>query len=340
MGFRFNRSFKLGNCFRINFSKKGVGYSFGGKGFRVAKKASGGSRATASIPGTGISYVKDYSRKKSKSSRKRSSNQTYSANQSSYTYTQPDLDLKDIKDTNELDSNIAESASLHDITQAIRNYYKTNIWVHVISFIICGLLSGSEALCILGCIGWVIAWYFIQKKNKVNLDYNFEDSDVTESFAKMFSMRDSQKVWIQEYSARVTNSKYAGGANDAVQRRIISISRRLPVCIKTNSEAFAIKDKKVKYVFLPDMILIIKGTKSTAINYSDLEFTYDKVGYLEEQVVPKDSEILEYRYRYVTKSGQPDKRYSNNPCYPLCLYKTLRLNGKGIDLTFMYSKSN
>ena len=63
MGFRFRKSVKAGP-FRMTFSKSGVGYSVGGKGFRVTKKAKGGIRTTASVPGTGISYVKDYSLKR------------------------------------------------------------------------------------------------------------------------------------------------------------------------------------------------------------------------------------------------------------------------------------
>lgn len=59
MGFRIKKSIKAGPV-RVNFSKSGVGYSVGGKGFRVTKKAKGGVRTTASVPGTGISYVKDY----------------------------------------------------------------------------------------------------------------------------------------------------------------------------------------------------------------------------------------------------------------------------------------
>lgn len=59
MGLRFRKSMKLGPL-RINFSKSGIGYSYGVKGFRVTHKANGGVRTTASIPGTGVSYVKDY----------------------------------------------------------------------------------------------------------------------------------------------------------------------------------------------------------------------------------------------------------------------------------------
>ena len=75
MGFRFRKSFGAGP-FRVNLSKSGIGYSVGGKGFRFTKKAGGGTRTTASIPGTGISYVKD-SKKKSKKNTQNHSHKAY-----------------------------------------------------------------------------------------------------------------------------------------------------------------------------------------------------------------------------------------------------------------------
>ena len=62
MGLRYRKSIKMGP-FRINLSKSGIGYSVGVKGYRVTKKAGGGYRTTVSIPGTGISHVKEYSGK-------------------------------------------------------------------------------------------------------------------------------------------------------------------------------------------------------------------------------------------------------------------------------------
>lgn len=56
MGFRFRKSQKIGPL-RVNFSKSGVGYSVGGKGFRVTKRADGKTQTTASLPGTGIAYT-------------------------------------------------------------------------------------------------------------------------------------------------------------------------------------------------------------------------------------------------------------------------------------------
>lgn len=57
MGFRYKKSINLGGGIKINLSKSGIGYSWGVKGFRITKTASGKMRKTYSIPGTGISWV-------------------------------------------------------------------------------------------------------------------------------------------------------------------------------------------------------------------------------------------------------------------------------------------
>ena len=62
MGMRFRKSKNLGG-FRLNLSKSGIGGSVGCKGFRVTKKANGGTRTTLSVPGTGLSYVKETGKK-------------------------------------------------------------------------------------------------------------------------------------------------------------------------------------------------------------------------------------------------------------------------------------
>lgn len=60
MGLRFRKSINLGKGMRVNLSKSGIGWSVGGKGFRYTKRADGKTQTTASIPNTGISYVKVY----------------------------------------------------------------------------------------------------------------------------------------------------------------------------------------------------------------------------------------------------------------------------------------
>ncbi len=59
MGFRYRKSVNLPFGFRVNFSKSGVGYSWGTKGYRITKTAKGTIRETHTLPGTGLSYVKE-----------------------------------------------------------------------------------------------------------------------------------------------------------------------------------------------------------------------------------------------------------------------------------------
>ncbi len=73
MGFRYRKSINLGGGFRINLSKSGIGYSWGTKGYRVTKTASGKTRTTASIPGTGISYAHESGKSHNSSSNRRTS---------------------------------------------------------------------------------------------------------------------------------------------------------------------------------------------------------------------------------------------------------------------------
>lgn len=58
MGFRYRKSIKVLPGVRMTFSKAGVSYSAGGKGFRVTKTASGRVQRTVGIPGTGVYHTK------------------------------------------------------------------------------------------------------------------------------------------------------------------------------------------------------------------------------------------------------------------------------------------
>lgn len=56
MGWNYRKSINLGGGVRMNFSKSGVSYSWGVKGFRVCSGPKG-TRITNSIPGTGIYHT-------------------------------------------------------------------------------------------------------------------------------------------------------------------------------------------------------------------------------------------------------------------------------------------
>ena len=55
MGWYFRRSLNLGPL-RLNLSRRGVGWSVGGRGLRVGETAGKKRYTQASIPGTGVGY--------------------------------------------------------------------------------------------------------------------------------------------------------------------------------------------------------------------------------------------------------------------------------------------
>jgi hypothetical protein len=57
MGLYYRKSVNLGP-FRVNLSKSGVGYSVGGRGFRVGTTSRGLKYTSFSIPGSGVGYRK------------------------------------------------------------------------------------------------------------------------------------------------------------------------------------------------------------------------------------------------------------------------------------------
>lgn len=56
MGWHFRKSKNIFGLFRLNFSGKGIGYSYGSKFARVTHSATGRKTLRLSLPGTGLYY--------------------------------------------------------------------------------------------------------------------------------------------------------------------------------------------------------------------------------------------------------------------------------------------
>ena len=82
MGFNFRRSMKIIPGVRLNFSKNGIGASFGTRGARYSISPTGRRTISTGIPGTGISY-REQINSTAKNSRRRSARYAtpYAANQ-------------------------------------------------------------------------------------------------------------------------------------------------------------------------------------------------------------------------------------------------------------------
>lgn len=55
--------------------------------------------------------------------------------------------------------------------------------------------------------------------------------------------------------------------------------------------------------------------------------------------MPKDSNVIDYTWEYLNKSGGPDKRFQNNRKLPICKYGEMELKSDyGLNTIIMFSK--
>lgn len=260
MGFRYRKSINLGGGFRIKLSKSGIGYSWGVKGYRITKTAKGTIRRTASIPGTGISYV-------------------------------------------------------HETGKNNR-----------------------------GSSGYGTNPAFKQTVQSIDLDYsidNDQQSIVDERMKPMIKITECAKVWRIMQTSKVIDRKYASGASNTVNRTACKATTNAPFPFKANLQVASFKAGKETLLFLPDKLFIMQGSKIGALNYSDIDSNTHTTRFIESESVPRDTQIVGQTWKYVNKSGGPDRRFKDNRQLPVCLYGKIELRStSGLNTVIMFSNPN
>ena len=312
MGLRFRKSINLGGGFRINLSKSGVGYSWGVKGYRVTKTASGRTRKTYSIPGTGISWVDE-----SRNSRRRL-NQGQAHNTP---VMQPQDVMADI-DSAAIDN--FQAAEYSTIIEQIKKTIKFNNWFNIclLSTILAFAIPFFFVFTAIGIVGKI----FLKSKGIVDLEYEMDDEITTKYTNRTntwMSLNQCYKMWQITQQATVSNRKVNAGAGRDINRNILKFTNKLPYYLKTNVSCVVIPLKKEKLIMLPDKILLIRKNDVGVISYDNLHIAVNGTRFIESEGVPRDSQVIDYTWQYVNKNGSPDRRYSNNRQLPICLYATI-----------------
>lgn len=331
MGFRYRKSINLGGGFRINLSKSGVGYSWGTKGYRITKTASGKTRRTYSIPGTGLSYVSETGQNRNRQrNHSHNSAPSYRPTTTEPTYQQPfseqSIESAEIKNF--------QSAEFGNITSAIERTLKMNKWGTILLWCVL-LAAGSPAFILLPIIGGVLK-VMARSKGAVNLEYDFDAEKEEEHDRRVGAwiiLAEGAKEWQVLTETYNSNTKVHAGAGRSLNRVPCTIKKTSPYYLKTNVDLIQIKLKKETLLILPDKVFIIRGTKVGAVNYDDLQIQVSSINFVESEPVPKDAQVIGQTWQFVNKNGTPDKRYKNNRQLPICLYGVVKLrSASGINV--------
>lgn len=156
--------------------------------------------------------------------------------------------------------------------------------------------------------------------------YDFA-ADVEESFNIFGQWADEisscRRAWHIAAEGRVYDRKYHAGAASLVQRNLTTLRSAAPPRVRTNVPVLSIAAGPRTLYFLPDHLLVYDGANIGAVSYRSIDLTVVRQRFIEDTGVPSDATTVDYTWRYVNKSGGPDRRFNNNPRIPICVYDEL-----------------
>lgn len=328
MGFRYRKSINLGCGFRVNISKSGIGYSWGVRGARIAKTARGTTRATVSIPGTGISYVEESGRQRHRGAGSSDRNRA------------PVGRLEPGTSTETVNVADYQPAEYEELLNSIQKVQSLNLLSTVL---IWTFLFAAMPLFILTGIAGIALKIYVHTKLTIPMDYAF-DEEAKAAYdnlnAVWMSMNENKRFW-QTISESQINQKTSGGASRGVTRIPARAISKLPYFIKANVNPFGLQLRKKKLYFLPDKLMVASGKKVGAINYSDISMGLGISRFVETASVPKDAKVIGKTWLKVNKNGTPDKRFKANRKVPICEYGAVTVeSGVALRVELMCSNSS
>lgn len=339
MGFYIRKALTVGP-FRFNLSKSGVGISAGIKGLRIGS----GPRGNYIHMGRGGLYYRK--------TLPAGTIPTPISNPSplSEPYI-PEVTLIEIESTDV--SEMSDSSSTELLEEINLKAKRTRLapWAAVALAIVIYLVlanDGPKWVVILSAImglPLVIYTYFKDQLRKtVVMLYDLE-AEAEAAFQKLHDAFDALSAchgtWHIEASGSVSDKKYHAGADHLVRRQNISLSKKMPPFLKSNVEIPAIPVGHQTLYFFPDRVLMYSNTGVGAVNYADLSLEVSRTRFVEDGSVPRDAEIVGKTWRYINKSGGPDKRFKDNKELPIALYEEIHFtSSSGINELIQISRTD
>ena len=198
-------------------------------------------------------------------------------------------------------------------------------------------------LAVLGLVLIAAVSYHDKIAKTVVILYDFEP-DVEEAFRRFTewaqALAGSSRAWHVAASGHVFDRKYHAGASSLVQRNVTTVRTAEPPYLKTNVPVLSVGAGRQTLYFLPDRLLVYDGAGVGAVTYGSVDVIAAKQRFIEDGGVPSDATVVDRTWRYVNKSGGPDRRFSVNPQIPICLYDELTLRtASGLNEVVQISRS-
>ncbi|WP_116807307.1 DUF4236 domain-containing protein [Steroidobacter cummioxidans] len=323
MGLYFRKSVSVGP-FRFNLSKGGVGVSVGVPGFRVGTSPRGnyihvgraGLYYRATVPGRQSTAVP--------------TKLTTSA--SAAEVVMHEIDSAEA-------STIVDTDSAELVAEMHAKSRRLRLWPWVFALGVggyAGIVHRWPNISALVTIGFAVfavvatlgAMLFDRVRKTTVLMYDFEpgaERSFEQLHAAFDALESSGRRWHISAQGQVHDRKYHAGASRLVNRTAITVGKRSPPFVKTNIDVPFVPVGKQTLYFFPDVLLIFEPEGVGAVSYSKLSVNNIDSRFIEEEGVPRDAKVVDRTWRYVNKSGGPDRRFKDNRELPIALYGRITL---------------
>ncbi len=108
--------------------------------------------------------------------------------------------------------------------------------------------------------------------------------------------------------------------------------------MSVNIPVYAISIGSETLVILPDRLIVASKSSFAALKYDSISFSTSITTFIESQIVPSDTVVTGYTWKYVNKNGSPDKRFQDNCQIPVCRYAKIQItSSSGMNTELMIS---
>lgn len=341
MGLSFGKSFKMGPL-RLNLSGSGLGVSAGIRGARVSV----GPRGTyVTLSGLGFRYQKKL----------KATPASLPANAAASTTSQPLAALA----TTEGHIATASVAQLQDsspeellseIQQRAHRFNWFLFYVVLATLALVSLAATELAMLLLPAAlvlsgGAVAVYLWNRDRRTTRLIYDVDNPALLERFAVCNAVGEAlsqtDRLWHVYYNVRTHDQKRSAGASTLIQRtRIRCVARPLPA-IDCNIEPWSIPAGPQQILFLPDRLIVYESGRFAGVPYQELDVAIEETAFVEVDSVPSDARVVGQTWRFVNKSGGPDRRFNNNRQLPVVAYFKVSLQSRsGMHIVFQLSSGD
>jgi hypothetical protein len=165
-----------------------------------------------------------------------------------------------------------------------------------------------------------------KKRYEMELHYEMDEQfqQVYQEFGRHFkTFSGSSRIWQYLNAHQISDFKRNAGAGKLIKRTPIGgiDAHRAPLrYFVTNISIPYLKLSNLELYFLPERLLIRRGSSFAAVFYKNIQISGSITRFIEDESVPSDAQVVDQTWRYVNKSGGPDRRFNNNRQIPICAY--------------------